>query len=505
MQRRRLKMLRPTSSGSSDKTTNQSVGDRQQRERREERLVAPPSDSRRGGVGHGRLGKLFRRNKSAPCGLSDSDPDSKTFSDRTQSTLSMSLTSRGGEDVLYRASGRSHLSQLRKSEILKELSDELEEDESDDEAPVEEVVRPPPTVGEAPYILKKHEYASLGYMQFHSTSLLEAREIARDKGKPLFVVHTELPGDEDVCQEIFSHPLVVEAARSLFVTVLCIEEAASDAPVIRASSGRRCRATVRLLAATWLQEEVLPALRGDTLTRKCVVNAMIQTLEGSKKPVPKYLQIMPRGECATTGGARAVFGTHDLGRAEIEFSSLDGVVATKAAILNCHGVIAVEFDPRRCTYSRLVRHAVQEGLCNIIFFQGNKERIAVQVELSRVSASPVVLPLQGDLEKDHQSKQALRGTAMRFVPESGLQASWANRLIHEGRFNEAMHLLSPHQGQMLMQAMRAASEGTLFELIDVPILSAWRSVCEQEHPCTFEPQPSTEAEFYNSDNEQIEL
>jgi hypothetical protein len=68
-----------------------------------------------------------------------------------------------------------------------------------------------------------------------------------------------------------------------------------------------------------------------------------------------------------------------------------------------------------------------------------------------------------------------------------------------------MHLLSPHQGQMLMQAMRAASEGTLFELIDVPILSAWRSVCEQEHPCTFEPQPSTEAEFYNSDDEQIEL
>jgi len=45
-----------------------------------------------------------------------------------------------------------------------------------------------------------------------------------------------------------------------------------------------------------------------------------------------------------------------------------------------------------------------------------------------------------------------------------------------------MHLLSPQQGLILMEAMRMTAQKLFHEVVDVAILPAWISVCDKRHP-----------------------
>lgn len=499
------------------------------------------------------------------------DDISKAFSEGTRSTLSLSMASKRSDLSLSMASNfrASEFSHYRRSEIIRNIPIEESEhstteedhevvarapaiDESDeevckgtppaddyraDEAAVaneevvcslpsdndgaDEVARTslaqeeplvnPPTIDYEPprapgYILEKQDLAELGYLEFPFSDISEACTVAESTGKPIFAFHTTLPGDEDVGEEIFSHPVIVEAIQTLFVPVLCIEEVTADTPVRRSSSGRRCRASVLIMEATSLELLIDDPLVGDTLTKEDVLGAMVKALEKLGNCVPKYLQVLQKGEISCEE-KRLVVGTGDPARAEIEFVTLEGVVAVSSNLWTQQRVVVVNYDPRRITFSMLVRHAVQHSLCDTVYHLVNEERIAAQIESSRLRSPPALLPLQGGyFDRDIFSKHALRKTSFRFVPLTRLQSALANRLVQTGRFNEAMHLLSPFQGQMLMQAMRSGpSEKRYFEVVDVPILVAWKSFCEQKHPSAFYPPPEPDSLFYDSDDDNFEL
>lgn len=361
----------------------------------------------------------------------------------------------------------------------------------------------------APYQLIKHAYfAELGYMQFTCANMDQAQQDALAKKHPILAIEVRIPGDADAGRDIFRHPLIVEAARTLFTPVVRIVSAEDDAHQItkaklieRAPSGKLCRTKVVFLnphSGTFLTD----ALFGDGLTRVAVVQAMCHALATySNTSVPQYLALVCEEEVGRVDVMRhphaparkrdctAYFGVEDAAKSEVQFAALDGVLGTKPGFWQGRRVVQVTYDARKVCFSSLVRHALHADLLDnqgIVFYKTNDQKRSAQVELARIATEATIELKEfedGQVKADYDPKHALRKTPLRFVPLTDIQSTRANRLVHLGRFNEAMHLLSPQQGVILMQAMRTngGSNKLFHEVTDRPILPAWLSVMEHRH------------------------
>jgi len=235
---------------------------------------------------------------------------------------------------------------------------------------------------------------------------------------------------------------------------------------------------------------------------------MIQALQqqGQGSNIPKYLALLNEEESGKmaivtnnttnkTNGAlvrtdrQVVFGFSDCHTAEIEFGGVDGVLATRVGRIQSQRVLQVTYNPRATSFSNLVRFVLQQQkkITTKIYYRSNEERIASKIELQQhhtygvelihltvqtIQPDPLLIP-----------KRALKNTQLRFVPMTDLQATRANRLVAKGVFNEAMHLLSPRQGMILMRSMQQppATQSTQkfrIEHLDVPITKAWTNLSE---------------------------
>jgi hypothetical protein len=346
------------------------------------------------------------------------------------------------------------------------------------------------------YETTKNELEELGYMDFEYDSLAEALEVGAETKKPIFSFQAVLPGDIATGRDIFSHPLIVEAAESLFVTHRSTTEKAL--PMARAPSGRICSTRVYLLDPD-TGHELVPLISGDSLTKTGLISAMIQALEARSGKVPKYLQLLLQEETGyvdlhkigdeTTTRPRnyhAVFAMQDSALAEAEFGGLDGVLATRVGAIDRQKVVEVTYDSKELSYSELVRHALKKMFADVVYYQSNEERVAAVIEVTRVNSIKAQVrqfhQVTTTIKRQYDPKHALRATPMRFVPLTDLQATRANSLIHFGKFNQASHMLSPWQGVILMRAMRVCELKAFHEVVDVPILIAWMSICNNEHP-----------------------
>ena len=116
-----------------------------------------------------------------------------------------------------------------------------------------------------------------------------------------------------------------------------------------------------------------------------------------------------------------------------------------------------------------------------ISYRTNYERVAALTDTQHVRESFKVTEFLDTLQIDNDPKRALRQSpVLRFVPLTELEATRANRLAHLQRFNEAMHLISPRQGSIYMQALKITAQISFKVVIDVPILPAWMSLCDHE-------------------------
>lgn len=179
---------------------------------------------------------------------------------------------------------------------------------------------------------------------------------------------------------------------------------------------------------------------------------------------------------------RAVFGMDDSALGEVEFAGLDGIISTQAAFLGQQRIVEVSYDSGRLCFCSPIRYALRRNIGDIIYYQSNDERVAAMMEVARVNETSKVTEFLGTIQLDYDPKRALRRSLLRFVPLTGLQATRANRLVHLGRFNEAMHILSPRQGLIFMQARRKNMQQSCKELVDVPIFKAWMSLCCDQSP-----------------------
>eukprot|EP00522_Entomoneis_paludosa_P004269 CAMPEP_0172468200 /NCGR_PEP_ID=MMETSP1065-20121228/60854_1 /TAXON_ID=265537 /ORGANISM="Amphiprora paludosa, Strain CCMP125" /LENGTH=674 /DNA_ID=CAMNT_0013225553 /DNA_START=206 /DNA_END=2230 /DNA_ORIENTATION=+ len=384
-----------------------------------------------------------------------------------------------------------------------------------------------------PYQLRKHDYFDeLGYMHFDCKNMVEAQHTALQNGQPLLAIETRIPGDVDAGRDIFSHPLIVEACQTLVTPVVrVVPEEQEDIeqflksnnnhPICeRAPSGKLCRTKVAFMDPK-SGEFLRGPMYGDGLTVATFLSAMCDVLREFKAVVPKYLSLLcdqemgkvelpnpfySKNRAPRPRDYTAYFCMEDSAMGEVDFAALEGVFATRAAFIQGRRALEISYDSRKIAYCSLVRQAlkldyVTEG--GILYYKTNDERRSAQVEIARAEVEGLNITLEEykecKVKPDYDPKHALRKTALRFVPLSDIQATRANRLVHLGKFNEAMHLLSPQQGVILMQAMRLNGGRTkhFHEVVDVPILMAWVSVSERKEPPKL-------TEFYRLDSAPVQ-
>lgn len=336
--------------------------------------------------------------------------------------------------------------------------------------------RHPKLIQQDPFRIVTNENQELGTIPYQFSSLDEAIIAASERQCQIIFVEVEVPGDTEAGAQVLSHPLIVEAVSSLFITcgVSVPRKRLSKMSIPQPDFTK-----LRILDGEGA--DVMPGISGEHISVGNVASAMAKALRACNYQVPIYLSLLIEEETGRqkVKGAKlqrvdrkATFGTASSSNAEVIFSGLDGVIGTSAGFINGGQVVEVTYDSSRLCYGSLVRYALQNIIAEIIYFQSNDERLASLLESQRVRVKAVLQEHEGTKRIDLNSKQALRQTMMRAVPLTELQATRANRLCHQGKFNEAMHLLSPFQGIIMMRAMRFVK----YDVVDVPIMVAWKNM-----------------------------
>jgi len=311
----------------------------------------------------------------------------------------------------------------------------------------------------------------LGALQCRYSSVSDAREESTTSQKPLLLL--DFAGDSTT-DEVFSHPLLAEAADSLFIAV----RLPAEEPLIGKGS-------VRVVSSDGT--DTLGQVPESLLSVASVSMLMVKGLTLAQTTIPVYLQLLSEEQNGRqqwqSNGRRidrhALFGVSDSTEGEVEFGGLDGVLATRCGHVGRQPVVQLTYDSTRLSFCSLVRFAVQQNLADVVYYQSSDEKIAARMELQRVEATTSELVSflgTTTIQPSVNAKIGLRQTMLRFVPMTDLQATRANRLAQRGAFNEATRLLSPRQGMILMRSMQAKG---LIEAVDVPIKQAWKRLSEE--------------------------
>lgn len=376
------------------------------------------------------------------------------------------------------------------------------------------------------YKLLKNEHDCFGYLKFQAcVSCVEdvPLELAMVSGKSImFIKVCKTPNENNKdCTEkhLFAHPLLVEVLESHFILVAITPEEGQperqeDGSLLTSVKLRVSQ--VGFLDERGLQHHVLFASRGE-LSTSSIMMAFVEAVVANQQVLPKYFAELAEetlGQISIDDSKRrAWFGFVDVEAAEVEFQYLDGVHSTMRGRLldREETVIEVLYDSKQTSFGALVHFALSELSHGVttVFCQSNDERMAARVELVKHADADTICFLVIEYVGcsafvPSHDLTALQQTPMRFVPLTDLQAMAANRLIRDGLFNEATHLLSPRQGQILMEATRKGAKN-FHDVVGFPILEAWISLIDGQKPRirpkrksdTTDWEPDSEPEVYS--------
>lgn len=273
---------------------------------------------------------------------------------------------------------------------------------------------------------------------------------ATRENKPLLVLFDEVPGCQTVLgygRDVLSHPLLVEAAETLFVPVVVYNNIEGPDRQILESFGEPTwnNPVVRLIKPN--REALAPRLAGD-YSPGGLARSMSTALQAHGQQAPAWLSLLAQEEGAHRDGTRkATFAMYCFWSGEAHLGKKEGVVGTRTGFLGGHEVVEVEYDPRVLPLNELIQHA-QQGKAADGFFAHDKEAFSsASAQLGqRAQMSPG--PLRPS-EKD--DRYQLRHTAWRYVPMTPAQAARANASI--GRSQDPSSWFSPRQ----LAIYRAAS------------------------------------------------
>ena len=263
--------------------------------------------------------------------------------------------------------------------------------------------------------------------------------------KPLLVLFQEVPGCRTCVKygdQVLSHPLIVEAADSLFVpvavynnikgdderTLKSFQEPAWNNPVVRIMTNDRT-ALGKRVAGDY-------SLGG-------MARAMVQGLGKHGRKVPAYLRLLAHESVARQLGVqRATFAMHCFWEGESALGRLPGVVSTVPGFLGKDEVVELEFDPRVIKYQELLSKAKAMDCASRVYTRNETQ----QETASRLMGS-AALRSDDAIRVDSEPKYYMSQTVFKHLPMTALQAARVNAAIH--RKQDPKRFLSPKQIAML--------------------------------------------------------
>jgi len=263
--------------------------------------------------------------------------------------------------------------------------------------------------------------------------------------KPLLILFQEVPGCSTCVNygnQVLSHPLIRDAAESLFVplavynnikgdderTLRSFKEPAWNNPVVRIITHDRKPLATRV---------------AEDYTVGGLASAMVAALKKTGSEVPAYLVLLAE-ECAARkqGLKRATFAMHCFWEGEGALGDVNGVITTMPGFLDKKEVVEVEFDPRLVDYKALVSKAQSLDCASHVFARDDDQR-----RVAKGLAGPAVVRTDVAIRPDKQPKYYLSKTVYRHIPMTPLQASRINAAI--GRKQSPDNYLSPGQLRLL--------------------------------------------------------
>lgn len=297
----------------------------------------------------------------------------------------------------------------------------------------------------------------------------EALEKSKTTHTPMLVLFQEVPGCGTCVnygEQVLSHPLIVEAAESLFIpvavynnipgpdeqTLKSFNEKAWNNPVVRIVSPDRA--------------DLAPKVAGN-YTVAGLAKAMVHALRNANLDIPSYLELLSLEATAQTRGLeRATFAMHCFWEGEAAFGKVDGVVRTMPGFIGKSEVVEVWFDPHVVNFEALLGRA-RKAKCATRVFARSKE----QLETAKDVVGKDALRTDDPIRPDKEPKYYLSKSPMRFVPMTHLQACRANAAV--GKRKPALQFLSPRQTRLLSLIEKHPQAGWLDATGREDLAAAW--------------------------------
>jgi len=298
-----------------------------------------------------------------------------------------------------------------------------------------------------------------------------ACKTAREEKKPVLILFSEVPGCatcKGYGEKVMSHPLVVEAAETLFVPVAVynniegedrktldsFKEPTWNNPVVRIVSAERVSLTDRV--------------DGD-YTVAGVVKAMSAALKAARREVPAYLTLLEEEETARSGKPEtAVFAVHCFWEGDQKFGELAGVVGTRIGFLDGQEVVEVRYNPSKLTFANLRKKAAGMSCATRIYARSDAQASS---KASGRDDKLVVKRSTQEIRPDQVQKYHLSHTLYRFVPMTELQAARVNAALASGK--DADQYLSPRQRSLYATIEKKQGEGWAECVGATNLVKAW--------------------------------
>ena len=334
--------------------------------------------------------------------------------------------------------------------------------------------------------LQQNTREELGQLKFkyNASSFQNALEESRDTEKPVLIVFHEILGSADAIafgKTVLSHPLLIEAAESMFVTVL-VDMAGTnpdDVQIIsRYHENRHNDTVVRIVNGKG--NDLVARLEGRRCSIGDIVKSMRGALERKQLQVPIYLTFLEMEYLArvhtpspaSRGPAKEiVFKTEATTKAEIDFAELNGVIDVECGNLCGSRAVKVTYNSEVIDCKALLLHAIFHMDIETVYWTNWYEMMAMQSGLE-MDAKPNFVELNSNIfTRGKNPKNFLRTTLLRYVPLTALQALQANLAISKNNRELALNILSPRQLAILEAVERKIPRR---ETVNVGISDAWK-------------------------------
>lgn len=298
-----------------------------------------------------------------------------------------------------------------------------------------------------------------------------ATKMAKDHNKPLLVLFQEVPGC-DTCvgygNRVLSHPLIVEAAETLFVpvaiynnikgadeqTLKSFQEKAWNNPVVRIVQPDRKPLAPRV---------------ADDYTVAGLAGSMVRALVTADREVPTYLRLLSQESAARRGKLeKATFAMHCFWEGEAALGAIEGVYSTMPGFLDDLEVVELEYDPKVIGYDKLLSNALAQQCASKVF-----ARSAAQEQAAEKLVSQNVKRTDDTIRADKQPKYYLSNTPLKHVPMTQLQACRVNSAL--GGKHDPREYLSKRQIKLLQIVEQHPRAGWPVVIGASDLAQAWRA------------------------------